>query len=217
MENNELDLVEAAEERRNFTAKERTKKVLLEIKDLLIGAAFPFMLMLILSASIISFVAYGGEDLGIKILILIVGEVMVYAAMVIFGKQNGATAFKKTLQNTKKRQVNSQDISARLYVGEYAVYKGVLIPLIACIPFVVFQLVQVIAPNDVCKFVLSYALGWAYFPFRIAGLSDWLNFLWLIPFAGVHLGAYTWGGKTEKKKLEQLAAADGVKDSKKKK
>ena len=101
MENNDLYSVEAVENK-NFTPKERAKKILLEFKDLLIGAAFPFMLMLILSASIISFVAYGGEDFGIKILILIVGEVMVYAAIFIFGKQNGATAFKKTLQNTKK-------------------------------------------------------------------------------------------------------------------
>jgi hypothetical protein len=216
LENNDLYSVEAVENK-NFTPKERAKKILLEFKDLLIGAAFPFMLMLILSASIISFVAYGGEDFGIKILILIVGEVMVYAAIFIFGKQNGATAFKKTLQNTKKRQVNSQDVSARLYVGEYAVYKGILIPLIACVPFIIFQFVQAVAPNDVCKFVLSYALGWAYFPFRIAELSDWLNFLWLIPFTGVHLGAYIWGGKVEKKKLEQLAAADEAKDKKKKK
>ena len=139
MENNDLYSVEAVENK-NFTPKERAKKILLEFKDLLIGAAFPFMLMLILSASIISFVAYGGEDFGIKILILIVGEVMVYAAIFIFGKQNGATAFKKTLQNTKKRQVNSQDVSARLYVGEYAVYKGILIPLIACVPFIIFSL-----------------------------------------------------------------------------
>lgn len=220
MENNEIVRAENAvnDTRKKLTAKERGKKFLLEFKDMLIGAAFPFMLMLILSASIISYIAYSGsEDLGMKILILVVGEVMVFAATVIFGRQNGATAYKKTLQNGQKREVNSTDLNSVLYIGEYAPYKGAIIPLIACVPFVVFQFVQAVYPNDVCHFALMYAFGWAYFPFNLAKLSDWLNLLWIIPFAGAHLGAYIWGAKKEKKKLEQLAFVEDAKDTGRKK
>ena len=196
--------------------KDFGKKFLLELKDLLVGAAFPFMLSLILCSTIISYVGYGGDDLGLKIVILLVGEIMIIAATVIFGKQNGATAYKKTVQNGNKRKVNANDDGSRLYIGEFSLVKGALIPLIACIPFIIFQIVEGAYHNDVCEFALMYAFGWAYFPFKLAGVSQWLNFIWIIPYAGVHLGAYIWGGKTEKKKQDQLAAAEEAKVVKKK-
>lgn len=196
--------------------KDLGKKILLELKDLLIGAAFPLMLSLILSSTIISYVGYGGKDLGLKIVVLLVGEVMIIAALVIFGKQNGAAAYKKTVQNGNKRKVNSNDDGSRLYIGEYSLLKGALIPLISCIPFIVFQIVEAAFHNNVCEFALMYAFGWAYFPFKLAGVSQWLNFIWIIPYACVHLGAYVWGGKTEKKKQDRLAAAEEVKVNKKK-
>ena len=85
----------------DLTAEEKRKGLGLEIKDVLAGAAFPFMLTLILSATVLNFIAYGGDDLGIQILILVVGEIMIIVATVIFGKQNGVTAYKKTIQNTQ--------------------------------------------------------------------------------------------------------------------
>ncbi len=206
------------ENKEKLSSKDLGRKILLEFKDLLIGAAFPFMLSLILSATVISYAAYGNaDDLGLKIVILIVGEVMIIAATVIFGKQNGATAYKKTVQNGNKRKVNSSDEASKLYIGEFSLVKGILIPFISCIPFIIFQIVGAAYENDVCGFALSYVFGWAYFPFKLAGLSQWHNLIWIIPYAGVHLAAYIWGGKTEKKKQDQLAAAEEVKDTKKKK
>ena len=199
-----------------INSKDWGKKFLSELKDLLVGAAFPFMLSLILSTTIISYVGYGGEDLGLKIVVLLVGEVLIIAATVIFGKQNGIAAYKKTVQNGNKRKVNATDDNSRLYIGEYSLIKGVLIPLICCIPFIIFQIVEGAYHNNVCEFALMYVFGWAYFPFKLAGLSQWLNFIWIIPYAGVHLGAYIWGGKTEKKKQDQIAVAEEAKVNKKK-
>lgn len=205
------------ENRDKINSKDLWKKFLLELKDMLIGAAFPLMLSLILSATIISYSAYGGEnDLGLKIVILVAGEAMVIAATVIFGKQNGKTAYRKTVQNGNKRKVNATDDGSRLYIGEYSLIKGVLIPLISCIPFIIFQIIEGAYHNSVCEFVLMYAFGWAYFPFKLAGLSQWLNFIWIIPYAGAHFGAYIWGGILEKRKQDQLAAAEEVKVNKKK-
>ena len=198
-------------------SKDWGRKFLLELKDLLVGAAFPFMLSLILCSTIISYAAYGNaDDIGLKIVVLLVGEVLIIAATVIFGKQNGMTAYKKTVQNGNKRRANSTDDASRLYIGEYSLVKGALIPLIACIPFIIFQIVEGAYHNDVCDFALMYVFGWAYFPFKLAGVSQWLNFIWIIPYVGVHLGAYIWGGKTEKKKQEQIANAEEVKEKKKK-
>ena len=102
------------ENKEKLTAKEWGKKILLELKDLLAGAAFPLMLSLILSSTVISYAAYGNEeDLRLKIVVLVVGEVLVFAATVIFGKQNGVTAYKRTVQNGNKRKVNSNDLSSK--------------------------------------------------------------------------------------------------------
>lgn len=200
------------ENREKLTSKDWGKKILLELKDLVTGAAFPLMLSLILSSTVISYAAYGNEDdLGLKIVVLVVGEVLVFAATVIFGKQNGVTAYKRTVQNGNKRKVNSSDVGSRLYIGEYSLVRGALIPVISCIPFLIFQIIGAAYHNDVCEFALMYAFGWAYFPFGLAKLSPWLNLLWVIPYAGAHMAAYAWGGKTEKRKQEQLAAAEEAK------
>ena len=200
-----------------INSKDWGKKFLLELKDLIIGAAFPLMLSIILSSTIISYSDYGSDDdMALKIAALLVGEVLIIAATVIFGKQNGATAYKKTVQNGNKRKVNAKDDGSRLYIGEYSWVKGVLIPLISCIPFIVFQIVEGAYHNTVCEFALKYVFGWAYYPFYFAGLSQWLNFIWIIPFTVAHLAAYIWGGKTEEKKQAQLAAQEEVKGNKKK-
>ena len=203
------------EKKKKLTAKEWGKKIHLELKDLLAGAAFPLMLSLILSSTVISYAAYGNEeDLGLKIVVLVVGEVLVFAATVIFGKQNGVTAYKRTVQNGNKRKVNSNDLSSKFYIGEYSLVRGALIPVISCIPFIIFQIVGAAYYNDVCESALMYAFGWAYFPFGLAKLSPWLNLLWIIPYAGAHIAAYAWGGKTEKRKQDQLASAEEAKGNK---
>ena len=162
-----------------------------EILDLLAGAAFPFMLMLILSATVIGFISYGGkEDIALKAVILVAGELLLVAATVIFGKQNAASAYKKSIQNGTKREAGSQELKVVLRV---------------CVPFIIINIIYSAAPNKACEFIMFYMFGWAYYPFGLMNLSPWLNFIWVIPYVAVHAGAYVYGGKTERKKQEIMA------------
>lgn len=197
-----------------MTAEDKRRKLWWEIKDLLAGAAFPFMIMLVFCVTIISYAGYG-EELGIAVLCLAVGDVLLIAAYVIFGRQNGATAYRKYILNSKKRELGTDDRKALYYTGEYAVYKAVIIGIVTCVPFIIFQLINCLAPNTVCKFALMYCFGWAYYPFNLAGLSEWLNFIWIIPLVAIHVAAYILGKKQEEKKQRKIAEAQ--KKGKKKK
>ena len=204
--------------RPKFTGKEWRTKILLELRDLLAGAAFPLMLMVILSATILNFIGmFGEKDLGLKILILIVGEVLLIAAYVIFGRQNGTTAYKKTVANTNKRKLNSSDVRSRLYAGEYAVVKGILIAVLSCVPLIIVLIIEASYHNQVTQFMLMYVFGWAYYPFNMMGQPVILNLIWIIPLAAVHTAAYIWGGKKEKKRQEIIEIAEESKAKRKKK
>ena len=196
------------------------KKVALELKDLLVGAAFPFMLQLIFSASVILFASYT-DEIGLSIAALVFGEVLLCGAYVIFGRQNGIVAYRRTVQNNKKREAGSTEPRAVLYVGEYALYKGFVIALISCVPFILFQLINAAAPNNPCHFILMYAFGWAWYPFELvnlsgAGLSEWLNLIWIVLPVAVHALAYFLGARKEKKKQDLVAKAQELKGKKSK-
>ncbi|MCI8734057.1 MAG: hypothetical protein HFE40_00690 [Clostridia bacterium] len=201
-----------------FTAEEKRKKALLEFRDLLAGAAFPLMLMMILSATIFSFIGMvGKEDVGLKILILIVGEALLIAAYVIFGRQNGVTSYKKKIANTNKRKLNSSDLRSKLYVGEYALVKGILTALISCVPMVIILIIESAYHNQVCEFIMMYVFGWAYYPFKMLNLPVILNLVWIVPLTAVHTAAYVWGANKEKKRQEIIAKAEESKAKRKKK
>ena len=190
------------------------KKIGLEIVDLLTGAAFPFMLMLILSASILSFAAT--DDMTMNIIVIVVGEILLAAVFVIFGRQNGAVAYRKLVQQDKKREIGTADVKALMGIGEYSLYKGFIIGFIACVPFIIFQIINCLLPNAFCEFLLKYAFGWAYYPLSYIKASEWLNLLWVIPATCIHALAYFIGGKTEKKKQDEMAQLQSGKDKKKK-
>lgn len=194
--------------------EEKGKKIRLEIFDLLSGAAFPFMIMLIFSASILSFASV--DDMTMSIVITVIGEVMLAAALFIFGRQNGVVAYRKSVQQSKKREIGTSDTKALLGVGEYSLYKGFLIGFITCIPYIIFEIINCIFPNSFCEFLLQYAFGWAYYPLHYVKVSEWLNLLWVIPATCVHALAYFIGGKIEKKKQNEMAQLHGGKDKKKK-
>ncbi|MDE7264807.1 MAG: hypothetical protein K2N52_00845 [Clostridia bacterium] len=199
----------------NLNSEQKWKKLLLELKDLLVGAAFPFMLQLIFSASVILFASYS-DEMGISIAALVFGEVLLIVAYIIFGRQNGIVAYRRTVQNNKKREAGSGDVRAVLHVGEYAVYKGFVIALISCVPFIIFQIINAAAPNKPCEFVLMYAFGWAWFPFELinlsgANISEWLNFVWIVVPVAVHAVAYFLGAGKEKKKQLLVAKAQELK------
>lgn len=204
----------------NLDGKQTGKKILLELKDLLIGAAFPFMLQLIFSASVILFASYT-DEVGISIAALVFGELLLAGAYVIFGRQNGIVAYRRTIQNAKKREAGSDEARAVLRVGEYALYKGFIIALISCVPFIIFQIINAAAPNNPCHFILMYAFGWAWYPFSLvnltgAGLSEWLNLIWIVMPVSVHALAYFLGAMKEKKKQDLVAKAQELKGKRKK-
>lgn len=199
-----------------LNSQQKRQKILLEIKDFLVGAAFPFMLQLVLSTSVILFADYN-EDTAIQAFALAVGEIMLIAAYVIFGRQNGVSAYRKTVVTQKKREMNSTDVKVYYKTGEYALWKGVVIGALTVIPFILIQFIQCLAPNTFCEFLLKYAFGWAAYPFKVFGVNtEWLNFIWIVIPIGVHTAAYFWGGYVERKKQAILEKAQEIKDKKKK-
>ncbi|MGN0805107.1 MAG: hypothetical protein ACI4MS_06965 [Candidatus Coproplasma sp.] len=180
------------------------KKFGLEILDMLQGVAFSLILMAVLSLTVIVNTAY--DDLAISLLALIGGEVMLGSALIIFGRENGSIAYRKTVENARKRELGSKDEKVIYKTGEYAVWKGIVIGLIMCIPFIVFQSVELLYPNTVCEFCLKYLCGWAYFPFSFLGekYAPLSYILILFPVAFHTLGYYL--GKLKQLKIqEQLA------------
>ena len=203
-----------------FTAEQKRKRVWLEIKDLLTGTAFPFIIQLIFSASIILFADYT-EEIVLAVAALLLGECLLIGAYVVFGRQNGIYAYRRTAQGEKKRSLQPDDISAQFKTGEYAIWKGFLIPFISVLPFMLFQFINCVAPNKVCEFLLLYAFGWAAYPFRVIGeatgaLTEWLNFIWIIVPIGVHAAAYIWGARTETVRQKKVEEAQQLKGKRKK-
>ena len=199
-----------------LNAQQKRQKILLEIKDILVGAAFPLMLQLVLSVSVILFADYS-EDVAIQVFALVIGEIMLIAAYVIFGRQNGTSAYRKTVITQKKREMGSNDIKVYYKTGEYAIWKGVVIGAVSCVPFILFQFIQCLAPNVFCEFLLKYAFGWAAYPFKVMGVEgEWLNFIWIVIPIGVHTAAYYWGGYGERKRQEIIEKAQEIKGKGKK-
>ncbi len=178
------------------------RKVLLEIKDFLVGLAFPFMLMLVLSTTILAYACYT-KELTISLIALIGGEIMLVSSMVIFGRANGSTAYNKTMLNAQKRELGSTDERVVYRTGEYAIWKGVLIGFILCIPFIIFQIIELCVHNSVTSFCLQYMCGWAYFPFWYLG-KDYqaLSFIMIILPIGAHTLGYHLG------KLKRIKAGE---------
>ena len=134
---------------------------LYETKDVLAGAAFPLMLQMILSVTFIGMAtSFSGEDLLLAIIMLSIGELFVGAAYFIFGRQSGIASVRRIIQNAKKREIGTKDKLALLYIGEYSAYKGFVMGLISCAPYIIFQIIQCITPNTFCDFVLQYVFGW---------------------------------------------------------
>lgn len=198
-----------------FSAEQKRKKFLLEVKDIFAGAAFPFMMQVILSVSVILFADFS-EDTALRVFALVFGEVLFAVAYFIFGKMNGITAVRKLVQGSKKRELSQGD-PAWFKTGEYALWKGAVIGLISVIPFMIVEFIQCLAPNTGCEFILKYAFGWAAYPFILIGqatgkLSEWLNFIWIIFPVGVHLGGYAFGAGRESVRQQKVAEAQKIKE-----
>lgn len=182
-----------------------TRRMRLETLDILSDVAFPQIVMIVISTTIISFASYSG-DLGISLLALIGGEIMMTAALVIFGRANGNAAYNKTVLNNQKRALGSTEEKVVCRTGEYALWKGALIGAILCVPFVILQTIELCYHNSFCSFALQYVCGWAYYPFSYLGKSyQALNFIMVILPIAVHTVAY-YLGKLKQIKIQQAVA-----------
>ncbi|MDE6075335.1 MAG: hypothetical protein K2G26_02750 [Clostridia bacterium] len=183
------------------------RKVLLEVKNFLIDLAFPIMLMLVISATILSYASYT-DDIAVSLIALIGGEIMLAGALVIFGRANGSTAYNKTMLNAQKRELGSTDEKVICRTGEYAIWKGVLIGFILCVPFIIFQIIELCVHNVVTSFCLQYMCGWAYFPYFYFGAGyQAFSFIMIVLPVGAHtLGYYL--GKLKRLKAKEYEETD---------
>jgi hypothetical protein len=198
-----------------LTKEEKRQKFWWEVRDLIIGAALPFMLLIIFSTTIIMFASL--DDTAIEALAIVGGEVLVIAAYIIFGRQNGATAYRKYILGSKKRQFGTEDKKAIYKTGEYALWKGALIGFLTTLLFIIFQIINLAAPNNFCQFILLYACGWAYYPLTIFNLPEGLNFIMIIIPVASHMLGYFLGKKKEIKMQERVAEEQAKQKNKKKK
>ncbi len=177
--------------------------------------AFPFIITLVISSTILVFASYSGE-LAVSIIATVGGEAMLIAALIIFGRANGSAAYKKTALNSQKRELGSKEEQVLCRTGEYAVWKGIVIGLILCVPFLIFQTIELCYHNLVCSFCLQYMCGWAYYPFSYMGEGfQALNYILIIVPVGAHTLGY-WLGKLKQEKLQrQIAETNAEKKGRK--
>ncbi len=184
------------------TSKKR--KFWLEFKDLIAGVAFPLIVTIIFSSAIISFAST--SDLALCIIALVGGEIMLIGALIIFGRANGAHAYKNTVEHAQKRELGSSDEKVGYGTGEYALWKGAVIALMVCVPFVIFQTIELIVPNSFTSFCMRYIFAWAYYPFSFLGQKfQALNYIMIILPVGVHMLGYHLGKLKEIKIRKKLA------------
>lgn len=198
-----------------LTSQQKRQKFLWEARDLVIGAALPFVVMCIFSSMIIMFA--GMNDLTVRLIAIIGGDILLVAAYVIFGRQNGATGYRKYYLNETKRALNSTESKVIYKTGEYALWKGFVIPFISCIPFIILQVINICYANAFCTFMLSYACGWAYYPLQGTGAPEAVNFVFIILPVAAHAVGYVLGMKKEEKIQAQIAEeSERIKNAKKK-
>ena len=187
----------------------KKRKFFFEFKDMLAGIIFPFIVTLVFSASIISFSSDRDMDLTVKLISLIGGEILLIAAFIIFGRANGSAAYKKTVLHETKRSLGSTDEYAVYGTGEYKLWKGFLLGFVVTIPFIIFQIIQLAAPNTFCGFCLKYMFAWAYSPVTFFDEKlEALSFLMVLLPTGLHALGYYLGKLKEIKVQQELASQE---------
>ena len=204
------------EEKIVLPPKLMAKKVLLEFVDMLKGAAFPFIVMCVFSTTIILF--YGFEDFAVQLIAVIFGEGLMIAAFIMFGRQNGAAAYRKSKLNGAKRRLGNPDKSLLLKTGEYAPWKGFVIAFIATVPFIIFQTIKCFGDYSFVDFMLEYACGWAVAPLEVIGGIPQPYYLLMIALPIALMGGfYIQGSHAEEKRQKNIGRAeDDMRKGKKK-
>ena len=211
----------AAAQKPSFTPSQRARRILLEFFDLLKGAAFPFIVMCVFSTTIILF--YGFEDLAVQIISVVFGEGLMIAAFIMFGRQNGAAAYRKFKMNEGKRKLGSKDEKILFRTGEYAPWKGFVIGFISASFFLVLQIIKCFGDFQFVNFMLEYACGWAISPFEV--INDNLGnviaqpfYLFMLAFpVCIQGGFYIQGMHAERRRQENINRVEDDKRKGKKK
>lgn len=190
----------------------KKRRIWFEIKDILAGCAFPFIIMVIFSATIIAFSCGSDVELYVRLIALIGGELMLAAALFVFGRTNGSEAYRKTVENGRKRELNSSDETVVYRTGEYALWKGAVIGLIVCVPYLIVLTVEICVDNTFCMFCLQYVFSWGYglFTFFDKAYMPLAYLMTAIPVALLTVGYYF--GKLRQIKIQEKLAATNPDD-----
>ena len=191
------------------------KKILGEFVDMLHCAMLPFIIMCIFSSTIVLFADM--DDITVQVLAVVVGDVLIVGSYVIFGKQNGATAYNTYYLNESKRALGNTEQKVVFRTGEYSLWKGFVIPVISCVPFMLFLLIEMCLPNAFCQVMLRYAFGWAYYPAVMTGLHQSFALVFIVAPVAAHAAGYFAGMKSEEKKQALQAEEEQNRRGKKRK
>ena len=221
MEDNTNENVAAEKEpdKIKLTPSQIAKKALWEFFDLLKGAAFPFIVMCVFSTTIILFFSYD-DDIVVPAIATVLGEGLLIAAFIMFGKQNGAAAYRKTMINDGKRKLGTIDIKIQWRTGEYAPWKGFVIGFITSLLFLIFQIIACFGSFSFVDYILDYACGWAIAPLDLIGSGNIPQpyYLLMIVFPiAIHGGFYIFGRYSEEKRQQKISRAEDDKRKGKKK
>ncbi|MCD8206087.1 MAG: hypothetical protein LUD29_05700 [Clostridia bacterium] len=189
-----------------------------EFVDLLAGAAYPFIIQLVFSATVMVF-ANAMDSPWIVIIALVIGEGLLIGAYVLFGMRSGSVAYSRYVQGQKIRDESEENAGFKK-VGEYKLYKGFLIGFISVVPCIIVHFFYLVTPNSVCEFLMQYIFSWEFAPtiiyksFNDIAIGDvelWINAISLLvcimPIV-LHGAMYYVGMKREYKKQEIVRIAD---------
>lgn len=178
-----------------------------EFFDICAGIAFPMIVQLMFSATIIIFADYVGTSLWISILALVIGEGFILAAYYLFGNKSGSVAYTNFVVAEQIRVDGQPDYKRG---GEYAPYKGFLIGFISTIPYLIVHIFYCIFPNaSFLEFFLYFGFGWAVYPIYLGTQSiSAFSMLLVIVLTVVHGVGYIVGKKQEFKRREAVRLAD---------
>lgn len=194
--------------RTRLSAKHKVQKFFYELGDLVKGAALPFIVMCVFSTTIILF--YGFDDMAVRVMAVVFGDGLLAGAFVMFGRQNGAAAYRAFKMNESKRRIGGHDKKVVFRTGEYSPWKGFAIGFIAAVPFLVLQAIKCCGEVTFVNFLLEYACGWAVAPLSV--ISDAVPqpyYLLMAVFpVCIHGGFYIQGMYAERKRQEAINRAE---------
>ena len=199
----------------NLTPQEKRQKFFWELKDLITGAVLPLVIQLLFSCTVVMFA--DSDDLAVHLIAVIGGNILIAGAYFIFGRQNGGTAYRKYYLNQTKRALENREKQVVFKTGEYSLWKGFVIPVLSCVPYILIQIIELCVPNTFCGFMLRYGFGWAFYPLSRLGVNGAVNFVFIIiPVAAHALGYYLGMKKAEKLQKQALDESAAYREKRRK-